>query len=397
VTAHVLILANSEYEDTPYDRWLPPGEFALHLLVAEARATGYVHLPDVQPFAAYPGNGGVEWTALGLARRHRPIAVLARGEVDVLRAARLREACDLPGQRPDSARCFRDKRAMKERLRAAGVPVARFAVLDSALDLHHLIEECGYPVVVKPRAGSGSVDTTVVRDEAEALALLRDGPWYGFLAEEFVPGPMYHVDGLVVDGRVVFACASRYVNDCLAWQGDRFMGSVVLDAGPLEDRLVDFAERVLAAMPALDHATFHAELFHTPDDRLVLCEIASRTGGGCINRAIAAARGVDLDREWARVQCGLAPELPAAAARPAAGFTLIPPRRGILHRLPGEPPPPWVCHQRLDGVLGRQYRGGEKSGHFLAAYVVTGDSEATVAARVGEVAAWFDAAVQWSE
>jgi phosphoglycolate phosphatase-like HAD superfamily hydrolase len=169
------VFVNYDYEDTPYDRWAG-GEADLHLLVAEERADGYAHLPNVHRFPSYRTNGMLERVALELAQSVPVSVVVARAEPDLLRAARLRDRLGLPGQGYHSALAFRDKVVMKRRLAVARIPVPAFAPIDTALDLLEFIERHGLPVVVKPARGSGSLGVSVVRTSGELDALLAADP-----------------------------------------------------------------------------------------------------------------------------------------------------------------------------------------------------------------------------
>ncbi|ACY18623.1 ATP-grasp domain-containing protein [Haliangium ochraceum] len=396
---HILAFVNSDYEDTPYDRWLPPSEYVLHILVSREKADGYRHLPEVHVFDNYAHNGLVEVEALRIARRHACGAILARAEVDVLRAARIRDMCGIPGQGWESALAFRDKIAMKRYVATTPLNVPEYRALETAVDLVDFIDRHGYPVVVKPRSASGSVGTHVLHTEAEMEQLLRFEKLHGCEVETFVAGDMYHVDGLLVDSHIPFINVSRYINGCLAWRENQFCGSVVLgNDSPLCRRMIAATEQALAALPDPGCISFHAEFFLTPQDEIVFCEIASRTGGGRINETIAAAFAVNLDEQWVRAQCGLAVHLTAGdedGHERSAGFVLIPPQRGVLTGLPEDALPDWVTGTKILAKLGTHYQGGEKSGHYVAAYVITGEDEDIAAARVVQMAEWFQERTRW--
>jgi hypothetical protein len=60
-------------------------------------------------------------------------------------------------------------------------------------------------------------------------------------------------------------------------------GYSLLPSNPLVERLSEFIESVINALGSDPHPNpptfpFHAEAWHTPDDEIVLCEIASRGG-----------------------------------------------------------------------------------------------------------------------
>ncbi len=397
---HVIVLATSEYEDTPWGNWAPE-DVELHVLVSDRLAKGYAHLPNVQVFANYREPGCVDLAALEIARRVRPCAVVSRGEVDVLRAARLRELAGVPGQRWESAVAFRDKVVMKRLLAAAGVPVPAFAEVRTPLDLVDFTERHGLPAVVKPVRGSGSLGTVVVRTQDELRRLLEDGVGEGLEIEEFVPGPMYLVDGLVRDSRIAFMQTSRYVNGCLSFRDGDFLGIRLLDRDDdVSEPLRAIARRVIDCLPTPPHTAFHLEVFRTPDDRLVVCEIASRTGGCRIQEMIARAEGVDLDREWFNAQVDAAPASVLAeeprTSRDAFGHIVIYPRSGVLKALPAESPPSWVVGEKVAGGVGKRYDAARKSGDFVVSYLITAPTGDEVDARFEHIARWFDERVSWS-
>ncbi|MGW3009234.1 ATP-grasp domain-containing protein [Streptomyces sp. NPDC001219] len=393
---HVLVFAKTPYAKTPYDRWLAGSGVVPVILTTTEFAAGYGHLPHVHAFDDYDTNQLVEKTALRLAREHAVTAVFARAEADVVRAAQLRDLLDLPGQRTASALAFRDKVVMKDHLAGGPVEVPAYRPLDSAYTALEFVAEHGYPVVIKPLSESGSLGAAIIRDEAELDAYLAR-PWRGASEiEVFVPGQMYHVDGLVVNGEVVFAHPFRYLNDCLSFRANDWVANLPLTPqDPVHDRLLKAARAVLAELPTPPHTAFHAELWITPDDRTVFCEIASRTGGGMISSMVRHAFGIDLDKEWLYAECGLPSTLGTPAYRPT-GALCIPPSNGVLTRLPSGDEPACVKEAALTGGVGQEFHGGVKSGLFLAGYVVGGDTEEDVAAHLEQVAAWFADRAEWS-
>ncbi len=397
MSATVLAFVNSDYADTPYDTWAAKADVQAHLLISGEKHPQYLHVPDARAFADYQASGAVELAAWELAERVRPDVVVARSECDVLRAARLRELFAVPGQDLASALAFRDKVLMKTLARAGGVPVPPFAPAPTALDVLGFARDHGYPVVLKPAFGSGSAGTQVLRDPTDLAAALRAGLPERAMVEAFVPGGMCVVDGLVCGGEVVAAFASRYLNDCLSYHSGAHLGSAQITRDdPLATRLMDFARRVLDALPTPECTTFHLEVFRTRADELVLCEIASRTGGALTTAAVHAATGFDLDQEWFLAQVGQRPAGGPRGAEPgrSAGWVVFYPEHGRLVALPGTPPP-YVVEHRSRAEVGATYQGGVKSGHYLSAYVVAGADADEVERNVDDLAAWHAAGIRW--
>ena len=106
---------------------------------------------------------------LELARRHGPIDRLFSAlEMLQVPMAEARERLGVPGMSAEAARNFRDKARMKDVLRAAGLPCARHGLAASEAEAWRFAEQIGYPLVVKPPAGAGTVTTFQV-ESPEAL------------------------------------------------------------------------------------------------------------------------------------------------------------------------------------------------------------------------------------
>lgn len=206
---------------------------------------------------------------------------------------------------------LRDKRAMKERLRQAGVPVARQITLPTASRTADCIEEIdrqlGWPAVVKPVAGTGSTHTAVLADPVAAQAYLsaEDCP-ATLMAEQYIAGVELHVDAVWLDGHPRILGVSRYVIPRVEVRDSgRDNGSALLPEPAHPDlyrRVVELHRKVNRAL-GLDTAITHLEAFLDPDDRLWFSEVAGRVGGGGINRIFEAAE-VDLREDFADILTG---------------------------------------------------------------------------------------------
>jgi len=415
----ILIIHRNPLEPFPYLQWLADlGEDVVVLAAADRLAPfgeqvpdgdlGYARLEFLDRFEDEP----LLARARELAAEFGVRQVLAHHEADVGIAARLREELGLPGAWSDDVRPFRDKALMKRLVEAAGVPVAPHAVARTRAEVEAFAERHGLPVVLKDRAGYNAVGLRIVRDAAALAACLDDaypgGPRDDLLVEAFVPGRMCHVDGLVVAGRTVLAWPSQYQYDLASFGSDHGPRvDLTLDPDdPLTDRLLQLTDTVLGALrPAgsrlTDHA-FHAEIFHTPDDRLVLCEIAARPGGAKIKEVFETLFGVHLGEYTTRAQVGL--PLPALAAlgspgsspgatgvlpRPArmAGQLLMMKRPGRVAALPPTPPEPWVDRFWLYARPGQVIPSASGSADFLTAVVGSAPTRAECERRLRSLGA----------
>ena len=86
-------------------------------------------------------------------------------------AAHVREACGIPGTSVATAFLCRDKPAMKEVLREAGVPCAQSIGSSDADEIARLRrQQVGFPLIVKPRDAAGASGTLPRRQRRRARA-----------------------------------------------------------------------------------------------------------------------------------------------------------------------------------------------------------------------------------
>ncbi|MFF3895381.1 acetyl-CoA carboxylase biotin carboxylase subunit family protein [Streptomyces sp. NPDC001812] len=397
---------------SPYHEWLDGHDGDVLLLtcaenlrlVAEELpppGSGYAH---AEALDGYDGSGLLEERALDLARERGVRHVVACHERDLERAAVLREILSLPGQRMDTVEPFRDKTLMKRIAADAGLAVAPWREVECAADIAAHAGRHGFPVVVKPHDSAGSMGLSVLHSEGELRAYLADDAAHGLygpdrpglLVEAYVPGRMCHVDGMVVNGRTVFAWPSQYQYALATFRTDTGPRmDLTLDVDdPLAGRLLEFTGRLLAAMPQPEQFTFHAEVFHTPDDELVLCEIACRTGGAAIRDIVRIMYGVDPTEAWVRAQLGL--PLPEhlgdgpGPPRRMAGQMVLMKRPGRVVSVPREAPGfPWLERFTTFVKPGQVMGPATASSDFLVMALVSGGTRAECVERLRRVEEWF--------
>lgn len=396
----------------PYHAWLADTGEPLHLLTHAGKLERFGEtLPtadyaSAQAFDNYDESGAIEYAALKIAAREPVTHIVAQGENDLERAARLRRQLGLPGQSEASALAFRDKATMRAEARRGGVEVPDWAVVDSTKTLVDFIETHGYPVVLKPRRGSASIGIAVLRSEDDLLAALTAGttdPLRGepfFMVERFVPGTLYHVDGVVLDGRPAIVWPSVYAKGSasLDYQedgGESIASYTLAPSNPLVPRLQQFVLDTHDALPSPRETAFHAEVFVTPDDRLVLCEIASRTAGARIVDGIATAYDINLSEAWARAYCGL----PQCDDR-LTGGRLLPPLRmsgwghiaptpGVVKRAPSQCPLPGYRDFDIRAKVGDRLDRPSSVIDVIASFVFAADDEDHAERMVVDARRWF--------
>jgi formate-dependent phosphoribosylglycinamide formyltransferase (GAR transformylase) len=251
--------------------------------------------------------GEIADAVASLARRFGPVdRLLGILEPIQVELALVRERFGIPGPGVKTASLFRDKAAMKEALRAAGLPTARHALLRSWEDAGRFLDEVGFPIVLKPPAGMGCKGTWRIDDVAQArsaLAALQPRAADPLLAEEFLTGEEHSLEAIVVNGEVRMTSTCAYRPTPLEVVENPWIQWVVVAPreldGPGVAEAAALAARAIAAL-GLETGMTHMEWFRRPDGSLAIGEIAARPPGANIVRLTGLAHGTSLYRAWAR-------------------------------------------------------------------------------------------------
>jgi hypothetical protein len=226
-------------------------------------------------------------------------------EAHTLPAAQVREACTIPGTSVRTAWLCRDKPSMKEALRTVGVPTAASAAAGTADQVRDFARTVGYPLVLKPRAGAGALDTTRVDGDAELDAALgRFGAQQvdSIAVEEFVEGHEGFYDTLSVDGAPAIDFVSHYFPNVLEamrtrWISPQFVATNRVDTVADYQQLRDLGQRVTEAL-GIGTSPTHMEWFFGPKG-LSFSEIGCRPPGVGAWDLYSAGNDLDVYRQWA--------------------------------------------------------------------------------------------------
>ncbi len=247
-----------------------------------------------------------------IARRHRIDRIAALDDFDVELAAMLREHLRVPGMGRTTASRFRDKLAMRMQARTLGVPVPEFSAVFNDQEVGDWAGRVPPPWVLKPRSSAAAIGIKKVGDrEALWRALDEAGTDRAqCVLEQFVPGEVYHVDSIVWGGTVVFAVVFKYGRPPMevSHQGGLFITRRLPDDSE-EGRAALAMNRTLQEGLGLRRGVSHTEFIRgsgsvrlQPDQGFVFLETSARVGGAFIVETIDAATGINLWREWAKVE-----------------------------------------------------------------------------------------------
>jgi carbamoylphosphate synthase large subunit len=226
-------------------------------------------------------------------------------EAHILPAAKVREACQIPGTSVRTAFLCRDKPAMKEALRAADVPCAQSIGANSAQEVRAFAKHVGLPLILKPRDSAGAAGTfRATNGEELEHAIRASGVADGkpVAAEEFIEGHEGFYDTLSIDGRVVHDFVSHYYPNVLEAMRTRWISPQVVTTNRVTREnyaeVMALGARVIRALGIGTSAT-HMEWFFGPKG-LKFSEIGCRPPGVLVWDLYNAANDMDLYLEWAK-------------------------------------------------------------------------------------------------
>lgn len=221
--------------------------------------------------------------------------------------ASIREALDIPGMRPATAKNYRIKQRMKEVLEKARIPVAQYLKIESEEEAQKALKKLGLPMVAKPPAGAAAQQTFRINNEAEWEKFIaekvrdQETPW---LLEQLLVGQEGSCDTFCLRGKMVFRTYTQYLpsplevmeNDWIQWQ-------VLLPnpaGGPDYEDIRKLADKTLQALGPEDGWS-HMEWFRLADGTIRISEVAMRPPGAQFTTLISRAADFDSIEAWAKL------------------------------------------------------------------------------------------------
>ncbi len=245
----------------------------------------------------------------GIAFKYRSIKFdrfVALDDFDVEKVATLREHFRMSGMGKTTSHYFRDKLAMRMKAKEEGVNVPEFSSLFNDSLINSFANSVPLPWLLKPRSEASAAGIKKIHSKDElwqiisALGDERDN----FLVEKFAPGDVYHVDGLNVDGNVIFSRVSKYLDTPfeVAHGGGIFRSATCEIGSKIEKQLTKMNADVMHAF-GMQFGASHTEFIASKaTGELFFLETSSRVGGANLAEMVAFASGVNLWSEWARIE-----------------------------------------------------------------------------------------------
>ncbi len=262
-----------------------------------------------------------------LARAENISRIVPLDEFDVEMAATLREHLRIPGLGETTSRFFRDKLAMRMKAHESGILVPPFTRLWPYDEIREFFAHHSPPWVLKPRMEASAVGIKKLHDEEQVwrtLDVLQDMQSHHLL-EQFITGDVFHVDSIVVDGQLVFAECHRYHKPPFeVYHGGGLFRTSTLERGGGEERELRELTQQIATSLGIDRGILHTEFIRGADDgRFYFLETAARVGGAYIADMVEAATGLNLWREWAKLEVATARNQPYHLPQPRQEYGAV--------------------------------------------------------------------------
>src|SRR5579863_543564 len=232
--------------------------------------------------------------------------VIALDEFDLDAAAKIREHTRIPGMGVTSTAYYRDKLAMRTAASESGFLVPEFCRVLNYDELRAYLKGVHGPWLLKPRAEASALGIRKIYEPEQLWRTLDElgEVQTNYLVEQFVPGDIFHVDSVISENKVVFSVVHQYGKPPM---------QVMHEGGVFTTRTLDRTSRECKDLTALNarlapdlgmaRGVTHAEYIRAHEDgQLYFLEIAARVGGAFISELVETATGINLWREWARIE-----------------------------------------------------------------------------------------------
>lgn len=274
---------------------------------------------------------------LEAARKHGVHGIYPAAEWAVEAVAYAVTELGLPGIAPATARCVRNKLALRERLEGAGIANPGFGGAKTLGEAKSVLAHTGLPAIVKPADGNASRGVRRI-DAPEGLppafeAAQERARCGTVLIESYLDGEEYNVDGLVFEGRYLLGGITAKDRSA---PPNRFDWGIYMPPLIPKDQQAILEQCVADALAAVGfrNGTTHAEVMLTPEGPRIV-EVAGRPGGGRIpTDLIPLTYGWDYMADALRIALGKAPEGSHRFERGTAVYW-FPALAGTVHAVEG--------------------------------------------------------------
>ena len=279
--------------DAPYEELKPELRDSLHEYYKVGNLENYDEVFKAVAFFTYK-YGKIDWLE-------------SNNEYWLMRDAVLRTEFHITsGFMTEDMDRIKYKSAMKAYYAKAGLPTARYHLVDGYEDAAAFIETVGYPVVVKPDNGVGANNTYKLKNDADLRHFIANKDENVYIMEEFVKGHVETFDGIVDNkGMVVFESGNVTPHSLMdvVNNGEESIYYIVRE---VSDKIRDAGLRTVEAFEVKSRFV-HLEFFVLDQDQdglgregdVIGLEVNMRPAGGFTPDMYNYAYEMDVYKTWA--------------------------------------------------------------------------------------------------
>ena len=279
--------------DCPYDQLQPELKNSLHEYFRVDSLESYDQVFRAVAFFTYK-YGKIDWLE-------------SNNEYWLERDAKLRTEFHITsGFQEEQMRAVKYKSAMKAFYEKAGIPVARYHIVEGYEDAVAFANQVGYPVVVKPDNGVGASATYRLRSDEEVRFFIDTKDDVVYVMEEQVNGYVCTYDAIIgADGQALFVSGNVTPNSLMDVVNDNKESIYYLEKEVPAD-VVEAGEKTVAAF-GVKSRFVHLEFFRLTQDQkglgkkgdIIGLEVNMRPAGGYTPDMYNFAYETDVYKIWA--------------------------------------------------------------------------------------------------
>ena len=151
-----------------------------------------------------------------------------------------------------------------------------------------------FPLIIKPRFGSGSRDVLVITTDNELKEICKNDKFTkeDFLIEEFINGIEYGLDAVVIDGKFHHILIREKQITPLPYR--QAIANISIDEIPA---ISIYMQKIINRLQ-IDNCLLNADLIITQDGRPFIIELATRPSGHYLSKFIEITTGINPTKEW---------------------------------------------------------------------------------------------------
>lgn len=197
------------------------------------------------------------------------------------------------------------KSKMKINYLKAGIPVARFHIVDNIENCKAFIEKVGYPVVAKPDNGVGASDTHKIKNDEDLKHFFETKLDVTYIMEEFINGEVQSYDAIINSkGEAIFETGNVTLANLMETVSNKG-NSAFYERAVLPEDLLKAGRATVKAF-GIKNRMIHFEFFRLKEDQylgkkgdVVALEVNMRPSGGISPTMMNWANGTDVYKIWA--------------------------------------------------------------------------------------------------